>query len=133
MWVQLEAWLLGVCGAEGWDAAAVVRRVCAGLASLPSEKRYASTSAVSFLGTTTVAGRKKKQQMQRSGEARATAGQALIKLYLDDEAAFTSMADGRTSNTIRDAIRRRLDFDTQRVRAASLTRARLPLTCSLEG
>ena len=122
---KVKDWLLGVAGgeyaAEAEQLFHLVKEAdCKATPSIEDKsrgQRYPSTSKVSFLGTTTVAGRKKKLMERTLTEViKPTAGQHLLRLYLG-RIRFASERDGEddAKHPLKDAIRRRLDFDKQRV------------------
>lgn len=81
--------------------------------TLNTLRNYPNTIGLPF-GTTTIAGRRKKEQMLKSGDVKKTAGQGLITLYRADfkSGPFTLNLQNEFRSVIQDAVRRRLDYDT---------------------
>lgn len=120
---QISSWLSAVVGGiQPAEIEAIVKvaenalqKTDSGVASV--KRVYPSTVGLPF-GTTTIAGRRRKEQLQRSGEVRKTAGQGLIMLYRADfksDSPDMSLSDA-TKTTLQDTIRRRLDYDVLMVR-----------------
>lgn len=116
---QVSSWLNAVMGEKHssdirkivQSIETVVEQALPG--TLNTLRNYPNTIGLPF-GTTTIAGRRKKEQMLKSGDVKKTAGQGLITLYRADfkSGSFTLNLQNEFRSVIQDAVRRRLDYDT---------------------
>ena len=127
---QIASWLSAVVsGIQSTEIETIVKMAESAIqisdSQMATNKRtYPSTVGLPF-GTTTIAGRRKKEQIQKSGDVKKTVGQGLIMLYRTDFKIGSKNANisGATKAALQDSIRKRLDYDTLTVRINSSTTA----------
>jgi hypothetical protein len=115
---QVQSWLAAVVTETyATECAALLLRIDELLtANLKATK---SQPTVSFFGTTTIAGRKRQQQIL-CGAERATAGQMLIRLYLDELRQQANGSQDDFTRLLVDGVRRRLTHDTRQVSSLNI-------------